>query len=117
MYGNGYGANGGIYGANNPYMGRYGTYQYNKINGIDNNKYTQDSDTNENSHKKNKEKKRIQLKKNIDTFKDENEPDIKTKLANIKDSITGFFKKFKKSDLDDKAENPIYRFNAKDIEN
>ena len=34
----------------------------------------------------------------------------KTKLGNIKNSITGFFSHFKKSDLSDKIENPVYRY-------
>ena len=38
-------------------------------------------------NKSTKEKRRIKLKKNIDTFKDENEPDIRTKLGNIKNII------------------------------
>ena len=76
-------------------------------------------DIEENNNKKESttEKKRLKIKKNIDTFKDENEPDIKTKLGNIKNSITRFFSKFKKSDLKDKVENPVYRFDSNDLNN
>ncbi len=116
MYGNGnygYGVNG--YAMNNPYMHGYANYEKNTSNGVNGNYNTQDNvakNNNERNNKKQeKEKKRFKLKKNIDTFKDENEPDIKTKLGNIKNSITGFFGKFKKSDLDDKIENPITRHN------
>ncbi|MBQ8615515.1 MAG: hypothetical protein IJ415_03000, partial [Clostridia bacterium] len=125
MYGNGaygYGGVNGMYGPANPYMNNYTNYEHNNTNnGGDNLNNTQNREENvqnENtSNETKKENKRIKLKKNIDTYKDENEPDIKTKLGNIKNSITGFFTKFNKpdlkSDLDDKIGNPVYRFDAK----
>jgi len=114
MYGNGYGYGGvnGMYNMN-PYMQNYANYQNNQSSyGVYQNENTQDinKETNQ-SNKTKKEKKRFELKKNIDTFKDENEPDIKTKLGNIKNSISGFFGKFKKSDMNEKIDNPVYRYN------
>ena len=77
-----------------------------------NTKYNGNNDSeNKSLNQNNNEKKRFKLQKNIDTFKDENEPDIKTKLGNIKNSITEFFGKFKSSGLDDKIDNPVYRYN------
>ena len=125
MYGNGYGYGyGGMnnpYGAMNPNMAGYNNYERNNaINGDVNHNNTQNigqGNVNEiNNTETKKEKKKIKLQKNIDTYKDENEPDIKTKLANIKNSITGFFTKFKKSDLDDKIDNPVYRYRMEDTE-
>ena len=116
MYGNGYGGN-GMYGMANPYMQNYTIYERNNtLNGIDNNYNTQNNGTidnnSENKKQNKKEEKRFRLKKNIDTYKDENEPDIKTKLGNIRNSISGFFNKFKKTSLDDKIENPVARQNS-----
>lgn len=123
MYGNsgyGYGGYNNFYGMQNPYMNNYTNYERNNTtNGNQNMNNTQNNNNSEspNSYQNQtrKEKKRIKLKKNIDTYKDENEPDIKTKLGNIKNSISGFFKNFNKSnlkiDLGDKIENPVYRYN------
>lgn len=120
MYGNGgygYGMN-GMYGVNNPYINEYSNQRLNNSTNSGNNIYnTQDNVIKEKEKQSKRETKKIKLKKNIDTFKDENEPDIKTKLGNIKNSISGFFKKFKKTDLDDKVQNPIYRFDAQDLNN
>lgn len=114
MYGNGGYNYGGMYGAMNPYMQNYTNYERNNSNyGGYNNNNTQHNEAGnkqQENTKTKKEKKKLQLKKNIDTYKDANEPDIKTKIGNIKSAITGFFGKFKKSDLSDKVENPIYRY-------
>ncbi len=116
MYGNGAYGMGGMYG--NPYMQEYVNYEKNTSNSVNRNNNTQNDVQNNNENISNpqtkKDKKGFKLKKNIDTFKDENEPDIKTKLGNIKNSISGFFAKFKKSDLNDKIDNPVYRYNASD---
>ncbi|MBR4999044.1 MAG: hypothetical protein IKY10_04105, partial [Clostridia bacterium] len=120
MYGNGgygYGGYNNFYGMQNPYMNNYTNYERNNTtNGNTLDRNTQNNETNPSENKSNKEKKRIKLKKNIDTYKDENEPDIKTKLGNIKNSISGFFKNFNKLDLkldlNDKIENPVYRYNS-----
>lgn len=117
MYGNGMQGVNNFYGPNPYYPAGYGNYANHSINSIQNNNNTQhieENNNNENETRQSKkEKKRFKLKKNIDTFKDENEPSIKTKLGNIKSSISGFFSKFKQSDLNDKIENPISRYNAK----
>ena len=112
MYGNNYGY--GMNGYANPYMNHYQNYEKNTTsNGANQGNNTQNDVDNQNqTNQNNKEKKRFKLKKNIDTFKDENEPSIKTKLGNIKNSITNFFSKSKKMDLNDKIDNPIYRYKA-----
>lgn len=118
MYGNGnyggYGMNNGMYGYN-PYMQNY--YQYeqgNTTNRQIDKDNTQNID-NQNSNNTNKRnKKKFTLKKNIDTYMDENEPHISIKIQNIKNSISGFFNKFKKSDLNDKIKNPVYRESSQD---
>lgn len=127
MYGNGnYGNLGYGYGGmnginNNSYNQNYLNYQNNSSsNSVNNNENTQDIvnrvNQDETTNKSQKEKKRFKLKKNIDTFKDENEPDIKTKLGNIKNSISGFFNKFKISGLEDKIDNPVYRYSPSEKE-
>lgn len=125
MYGNGgygYAGMNGMYGPANPYMQNYANYERNNTNYTPNNmNNTQHIETNQNNQQQETESKKEtkikKLKKNIDTYKDENEPDIKTKLGNIKNSINGFFNKFKisdlKVDLNDKIDNPIYRFDSK----
>ena len=114
MYGNGNYGYAGMNGINN-----YNYYPNNKINNyplnsVDNSQSTQYNNTNTHEDKSQKEKKRFKLEKNIDTFKDENTPDIKTKLGNIKNSISNFFNKFKISNFEDKIENPVYRFTPED---
>ena len=113
MYGNGaYAGFNGPYGMNNPYINNYNNYQNNATNSAKDNNNTQDEDikdnTQETNNERKKEERRIRFKKNIDTYKDENEPDIKTKLGNIKNSITNFFGKI---DLDSKIKNPVAREN------
>ena len=116
MYGNNYGY--GMNGYNNPYMNHYQHYEKNTTsNGVNHENNTQnDVDKQNQTNQTNKENKRFKLKKNIDTFKDENEPSIKTKLGNIKNSITNFFSRSKKLDLNDKIDNPIYRYKASNKE-
>lgn len=101
MYGNVHGNNL----AYNPYMNGI-AYQNQPTNGVENKNNTQDTDNE--TKKEKREKRKFQLKKNIDTFKDENEPDIKTKLGNIKNSISSFF------GLNEKIENPVSRYNPSD---
>jgi len=115
MYGNGnngYGVN-GLYGMANPYNQGY-YYNTNNTTNSDNQNINTQNNAQENKNST-KEKRKNRLKKNIDTYKDENEPDIKTKLGNIKSSISNFFKKFKRSDLDDKIENPVYRTDGENL--
>lgn len=110
MYGNNYNNAGyGMFNNANHYLAPYTNYQMNNANySVNQNQQTQSVENKETK----KEKKKKKLKKNIDTFKDENEPHIKEKLGKIKSSITGFLGKFKKSDLSDKVQNPVYKFNA-----
>ena len=113
MYGNGYN---GYYGSHpmnnrmysyNPNMQNYAYYERNNTNNSTNtNENTQHIENKENK----KEEKKIKFKKNIDTYQDENEPHISVKIQNIKNSISGFFNKFKKPEI----ENPVYRFNEKE---
>ncbi len=114
MYGNGYGNN-GYYGAN-PYMQGYANYERtNTTNGVDrlnktpNNEDYQENSNNESNKNFKKKKRKFELKKNIDTYKDANEPDIKTKLGNIKNSIKGFFSKTEVGD-EKKIQNPVFEF-------
>lgn len=104
MYGNGYN---GYNMYNNPYMNNYPNHMQNLPNNYN-------AQENQPIKQENKKGKKFKIKKNVDTYMDENELDIKTKLGNIKNSITGFFSKFKKTDLDDKLEKPIYRYNSND---
>lgn len=109
MFGNNYGYN---YSINNGYRGfnpHYNNYNYNNTNSENNHNNTQHIDNNSNLATENKDKKKFKLNKNIDTYEDENEPHIKVKIAKIKNGIQKFFTGFKKSDLSDKAENPIYK--------
>lgn len=94
-----------MYGANNGYSGMYGNpylFQYqgyekqnelnNPSNGVNNNQSTQNIENNL-SNPKNKKKKKFKLKSNIDTYRDDSTPDIKTKMNNFKSSINNFFNK------------------------
>ena len=117
MYGNG---NGGMYGygyggyAGNPYMNNYANYERGNTNdSVNKDIDTQNKDTNIN---KNSKRKKLKLTKNIDTYKDENTPNLKSKIENIKSNIGDFFSKFSKSDINDKIDNPVYRYNSNDEE-
>lgn len=123
MYGNGgYGYMGmnGMYNRANPYMQNYGNYERNNTNYTTNNpnntQHVENEKTAQQENASKKEQKKFKLKKNIDTYKEANDPGIKTKLGAIKNSIDGFFNKFKqndlKVDLNDKIDNPIYRFES-----
>ena len=113
MYGNG-GMNGYGYGFN-PYMNQYANYeQYNKkSNTIDsgNNKNNTTDNVNnvdeDNEKIGNKERKKFQIKKNIDTYKDANTPDLKTRIINLKESLSNMFAKINPKD---NIKNPIYKF-------
>lgn len=109
LYGNGY----GMYGnPGNPYY----NYQ-NNLNPDNNTNYSVDNNTNKQDIEENKldntqikERKRLKITKNIDTYRDENTPTISAKFAKIKDSVNGFFDKFKPRD---NSENPIYKLTEK----
>lgn len=114
MYGNG---NGGMYGygyngyAGNPYVNNYSNYERGNTNdSVNKDIDTQNKDTN---MKNNSKRKKFKLTKNVDTYKDENTPNLKSKIDNIKSNIGEFFSKFSKTDLDNKIDNPIYKYNSK----
>jgi len=106
MYGNGgYGYASGM----NPYYNQFhNNTMYRGANNY-NTQYNEQQKTTNTNQKQTKEKRKLKLKKNIDTYKDENEPDIKVKIANIKTSINDFFGKFKKDSKDDSISNKIQK--------
>ncbi|MBR6779107.1 MAG: hypothetical protein IKM43_03075 [Clostridia bacterium] len=53
-------------------------------------------------------KKKFKLKKNVDTYKDENTPTVSAKITTIKNNISNFFNKFSKKEK--KVENPVYKY-------
>ena len=119
MYGNGYGGYGGygIYGMN-PYINQYASYENFNQNSINDNRLNnQEIDQKNENNAKNIEKsvknekkssKKFKFTKNIDTYRDSNTPDLKTKVHNIKEKVSGFFSKFSRPKEDIK--NPIYRY-------
>jgi len=114
MYGNGGYGYGLGYGAN-PYMSQYSNYEQNNeqnaTNSVEINQNTQDNQQAENkTHDEQKQEKRFKLTKNIDTYRDENTPDLKVRFQNIKNNITGFFNKFKKGGIEDKIQRPVYKY-------
>ncbi len=84
-YGNGMGLRNGYY----PYI------ENNKNAETVNNTTSSVNNDNTTQEKQKKEKRKIKLQKNIDTYRDENTPTVSAKLTVIKDSINGFFNKFK----------------------
>lgn len=89
-----YGKNGYGYGMN-PYMYQYNQYEQNNknITNSGNNLNNTQHDVQSAPEKVEKEKrKRFNIKKNIDTYRNEKTPDIKTKINNFKESISGWFK-------------------------
>ncbi len=54
-------------------------------------------------------KKKFKLKRNIDTYKNDNTPTPKQRFAKVKTSIDGFFAKFKKNNKNN-LNNPTYNF-------
>jgi len=121
MFGGNNLANNGMHGNNLGYGGMYGgypnIYQYagyeqqnklNNTNSVNNNlKSPNVEQTNTNQETK-KTKKKFKLKSNIDTYKDENTPDIKTKINNFKSTIGNFFNRAKIDD-NHKVIAPIYK--------
>lgn len=109
-----------MYGTNNQFGGMYGNpnlYQYqnyeatNKLNNTTNNEQlnnnTQDIVPNQLT-KDRKEKKKFKLKSNIDTYRDESTPSIKTKIQNFKSSINSFFNRASLNPKNN-IEKPIYK--------
>ena len=113
MYGNnGFAGGYGMYGYGNPNLNQYNRYlQNNKdntTNSTQNENITQDTETKLN----NKKTKKFKLKSNVDTYRDANTPNVKTKINNFKQSISKFFKL--KCKPNDEIKNPIYRYNPMD---
>ena len=122
MFGGNNLANNGMYGNNLGYGGMYGgypnIYQYagyeqqnklnNSTNGVNNNLNTPNVEQQNNNQEPKKTKKKFKLKSNIDTYKDANTPDIKTKINNFKSSISNFFNRAKIDD-NHKIVAPIYK--------
>ena len=109
MYGGMYGNRFGGYGYNYPanqYNGYNTPYGYNNLNNTPN---IENNQTNNSAEKKNK---KFKLTKNIDTYRDANTPTVKEKFNNIKTSVTNFFSKKPKKEI----ENPIYKFNDDEID-
>lgn len=112
MYGNGgYGYNGfGMY--QNPYMGQYAQYERNNKNAIDNvNNFnnTPHIDNNLNNNQSKKERKKLKITKNIDTYKDENTPNLKSRWENIKQTFNSIFNANVKPKNSNYIKNPVYR--------
>lgn len=109
MYGNngyGYGNGLGMGGGFNPYLeNQYADSQENQAinntNSVNNANNTQNIDTNT---KQTKTKKKG-LQKNVDTYKDENAPNLSAKFNKIKQSINNFFSKLKPKN---KLKQPFY---------
>lgn len=104
MYGGNYGF--GAYG--NPNLYQFGNYeQTNKLNNetVNNSNNMSSKQSNEKPHKH----KKFKLKNNIDTYKDENTLDVKTKMKNFKSSINNFFNKVKIEPRNN-IETPLYKF-------
>lgn len=114
MYGNGGLYSGYGYGMN-PYMSQYAQYEknqnYNATQGSVTDNNTQDMHQNsvdEDGEKLgNKERKKFNIKKNIDTYRDENTPDLKSRFNNFKQTIT---KAFGKIDPKNDIQHPIYKY-------
>lgn len=111
-----YGNNGGY--GNMPYgqMGmnnfrnypnnNYAENPNNTIYGEQNNQNTKDV---ENNNSNSERPKKLKFNKNIDTYRDENTPSLKTKFGNMKKNVSSIFSKFKHKG--DKFQNPIYTEN------
>ncbi len=113
MYGAGGYPMNGMYGMN-PYMNQYNQYAHQNQQIINDNSANNDIKNNnieENEQKNDKiEQKRVKkskFSKNIDTYRNENTPDLKSRISNIKSSIKGFFSKI--SPNKDNIKNPLYR--------
>ena len=117
MYGNG-GLYGGYAYGMNPYLNQYAQYEknqnYNSANGVNNTNNTQNienipSDNVDEDGEKigNKERKKLNIKKNIDTYRDENTPDLKTRFNNFKQTISNAFGKI---DPKNDIKHPVYKY-------
>ena len=114
MYGNGIYNGSNIYGFN-PYMQQYNNYAQSNKFANQNPNYRSIDNTNPNSDNSaysgnkslntpNEQNKKFKFKSNVDTYRNENTPTLKSKFSNVKE----FFKGFKNPKRDIK--NPIYRY-------
>lgn len=120
MYGNRMNNFGGMYGGFNPYMQQYSNYeQNNKYNqnlnrsidntnpNYDDSAYSGNKSINTPNKKKSHFFKKPNFKSNIDTYRDENTPTLRTKLSKLKSVLN--LKKPKNDII-----NPIYRYDSED---
>lgn len=104
-----------MFGANNQFGRGYTNNMYNP-NLYQYENYEKSNQANENSNLNNinnstkdvKQNKKFKLKSNIDTYRDSNTPDIKTKIKNFKASVDNFFKL--KTEPKNKIIAPIFKF-------
>lgn len=78
------------------------------IDSVDKTNNTQQIEENKNQTNTETKTKKSKLTKNIDTYRDENTPTLRSKFKNFKQSISNFFGKFSKPKSD--TVNPVYRF-------
>lgn len=112
MYGAGGYPMNGMYGMN-PYTNQYNQYAHNNQQVLNDNQIVDNNEKNNNIdedyEQKNESKKvkKSKFSKNIDTYKNENTPDLKSRISDIKTSIKGFFSKI--SPNKDNIKNPLFR--------
>ena len=75
---------------------------------VDTTNNTQQLEENENQTDTETKAKKSKLTKNIDTYRNENTPSLRSKFKNFKQSVSKFFSKFSKPKND--TVNPVYRF-------
>ncbi len=119
-YGYGYGPNGmgmNYGGGFNPYVeNQYANNRENvandiNTNGVDNVNNTQNVENNSNAA----QPKKKGLKKNVDTYKDENTPNLVARFNKIKQNFSKFFAKLSKPK--NKLKQPVYKYDEKTNEN
>lgn len=103
MYGN------GGYGFN-PYINQYANYE--NINSNSNQLSKQNNNNNEieldnDGEKAGNKEKKFKIKKNIDTYRDANTPNLKTRISSFKEKFNGLFGKINPKE---NLKNPVYRF-------
>ena len=127
-----YGRGGYPYANNYMYNNPYAMNYYNQNNELNSNTGNTNNDQNtttnsvdsdnttldkvqEKSEKRNKKLNKLQ--KNIDSYRDENTPSLKSKFNKFKQSVSNFFAKFSVPKQKGQYENPIYKYNNVDSKN
>ena len=127
-----YGRGGYPYANNYMYNNPYSMNYYNQNNELNSNTGNTNNDQNtttnsvdsdnttldkvqEKSEKRNKKLNKLQ--KNIDSYRDENTPSLKSKFNKFKQSVSNFFAKFSVPKQKGQYENPIYKYNNVDSKN